>query len=104
VELAQTSREKSHRRGKAPTSKGIPPATKKEQRIKKSIDRRKTSVSGGKGSKQARPGNNLQPEYTDNQSPQPKSRKRRASDGEMQERKLNAMIEDYKRKVFRSQR
>lgn len=72
--------------------------------MKKSIDRKKTSVSGGKGSKQARPGDSLQLAHTDEQSPQPKSRKRRASDGEMQERKLNAMIEDYKQKVFRSQR
>lgn len=38
------------------------------------------------------------------ESPQTKSRTRRASKGEMQELKLNAMIEDYKRKVFGSHR
>lgn len=104
--MAQTSGQKSHRIGKGnSSSKGLPSVTKKEQRMKKSIDRRKTSVSGGKGRKQAKTGDSLHPEHTVDQSPEPKSRKRRASrDGGMQERKLNAMIEDYKRKVFRSQR
>lgn len=36
------------------------------------------------------------------ESPQQKSRKRRPPVGDMQEHRLNAMIEDYKRKVFGS--
>lgn len=143
--------------------------------MKKSIDRGKMSLDGGKGSKQASTRDSLQPEYTVDDSmpvtttrsvsksatvgsgrtrhtagpmqpgreqtmkalfkahshsespdgtqtvashlsrkgrnraavslsvsPQQKSRKRRASEGDMQEHKLNAMIEDYKRKVFGS--
>lgn len=142
--------------------------------MKKSIDRGKMSLDGGKGSKQASAGDSLQPEYTVDDSmpvttrsisksasvgsgstrhttgsmeprgeqtiktslkahshpespdstqtvashssqkgrqraafslgvsPQQKSRKRRASEGDMQERKLNAMIEDYKKKVLGS--
>ena len=42
--------------------------------------------------------------FSSSESPQAKSHKRRASKGEMQELKLNAMIEDYKRKVFGSHR
>lgn len=38
------------------------------------------------------------------EGPQQKSRKRRPPEGDMQEHRLNAMIEDYKRKVFGSHR